>query len=108
MAFFTNYLRLCSSIGKKPATVGQEIGVSKTAVTHWSNGTIPSQITRQQIADYFGVTVEELMADEEIKKDTTQKGDVSKDDFIKNLNHMSSSELLDVISIASKIIKDRG
>ena len=58
--FYNNYVHLCNHIGKSPSKVAQEIGVAKATVNRWKNGSLPTDATAQKIADYFGITVEEL------------------------------------------------
>lgn len=50
-------------IGKTPNAVATELGKSSGSVTSWKNGTIPYEKTLQQIADYFGITKEELIGE---------------------------------------------
>lgn len=74
--FHLNYVALCNAIGKSPSAVAEELGLSRATVTHWSDGSVPRQATLQKVADYFGVSVDDLLA-EGIKKSTTVSGDVS-------------------------------
>lgn len=53
-----------------PSAVAEEMGYQRSVVTRWSNGTKPRQATLQKIADYFDITVEELIC--ENKKTTTE------------------------------------
>ena len=62
--FWDNFLRLCNQVGKSPNAVAAEIGIkSSGSVTAWKNGTVPYARTLQKIADYFGVSKDELLAD---------------------------------------------
>jgi len=47
--------------GKSPAVVAEELGFSNSATTCWKNGSLPRMSSRKKLADYFGITVEELM-----------------------------------------------
>ena len=59
--FYENYLRLCNAAGKSPSAVALECGLSKAAVNGWKNGrSKPSDATLIKLAEYFGVSVEEL------------------------------------------------
>lgn len=58
--FYDNYIRLCNSVNKTPSAVAMEMGISKTSVNRWKNGSYPTDATMQKIANYFGITVEEL------------------------------------------------
>ena len=46
---------------KKPAAVAEELVFSNSMPTSWKNGALPRMSSRKKIADYFGITVEELM-----------------------------------------------
>lgn len=58
--FYDNYIRLCNSVNKTPSAVAVEMGISKTSVNRWKNGSYPTDATMLKIASYFGVDVEEL------------------------------------------------
>nr|DAV97764.1 MAG TPA: helix-turn-helix domain protein [Caudoviricetes sp.] len=62
MGFYEKYLCLCNSINKSPSAVALELKIGKPSVTRWKNGATPRDATVLKIADYFGVTVSELMA----------------------------------------------
>lgn len=66
--FYANYVRLCNSVNKTPSAVALEIGIQKSTVTRWGHGTKPNYATMQKVADYFGVTVEELTGEEKKEK----------------------------------------
>ena len=59
--FWNNFLAECAKKGKSPAVVAEELGFSNSATTCWKNGSLPRMSSRKKIADYFGVTVDELM-----------------------------------------------
>lgn len=72
MAFYENFLRLCNQVGKSPSKVLLEIGGTKSAVTRWKKGGNPTDATAMKIADYFGVTVDSLLAEQSQR--TTEGG----------------------------------
>lgn len=60
--FFDNFVKLCNSIGKTPSAVVLELGIAKSAVTHWrKRDSLPTQANLLKIADYFDVTVDFLL-----------------------------------------------
>lgn len=65
--FSDNYVNLCIKHGKHVTTVAEELGFSRTSGMKWASGSIPRKTTVKKIADYFGITVDELM-DGETKK----------------------------------------
>lgn len=62
--FYINYVALCNKIGKSPSAVAEEMGFMRSVVTRWSKGSVPRQATLQKVADYFGITVDELLGKE--------------------------------------------
>lgn len=61
--FYDNFARLCADAGKTPTAVTKDLGFSNAAASHWKNGKSPTAKTLQKIADYFNVTVNDLLSD---------------------------------------------
>ena len=61
--------------GKNPAAVAEELVFSNSMPTSWKNGALPRMSSRKKIADYFGITVEELM---DTKKEPAGMGELDK------------------------------
>jgi len=59
--FYDNYLKICEERGVAPTRVLVDLGISKSAISNWKNGGEPSNRTKKAIADYFGITVRQLM-----------------------------------------------
>ena len=62
MAFIDNFRTQCAIIGKQPTVVTKEIGISNGAYSGWVNGGEPQNAMKKRIADYFGITIDELMS----------------------------------------------
>lgn len=75
MDFYENFVRMSNSTGKSPSKVAQEIGISKSIISRWKNGGGATDATVQRVADYFGVTTDQLLGKEDIKKPADQKAD---------------------------------
>lgn len=69
--FYDNYIKLCAAHDKSPTAVSKEIGLSNAAASGWKNGKKPSAVTKQKLADYFGVTVEDLTGEDQKEKPST-------------------------------------
>lgn len=85
MRFYENYLALCEKVGKSPSRVALEIPLSKPTVTRWSNGGGITDATARKVANYFGVTVEDLMGEskgEGIKKERPADGEAPAQDTL--------------------------
>lgn len=108
--FYDNFVALCASVNKTPAYVGRELGIDKSTISCWkARKTKPSDVNAQKIADYFGVTVEELMG-KGIKKDPIPKdGAVSEPkqklrDLIDGLSDEQCEKLAGFIAEALKLM----
>lgn len=106
--FYSNYVKLCSKLNKSPSAVGEELGFTRASVTGWGNGATPRKSSLIKIADYFGVTVAELMSGVgEQKEAPAAKGEGSKEaasNFIKATNDRAA--LLALINEATKKLQE--
>lgn len=60
--FYEQYCRLCKERGKSPSAAAIEMGISKSAVSTWKNlGRTPKIDQLQKVADYFHLTVDQLL-----------------------------------------------
>lgn len=105
--FWENYLQLCNKVGKSANAVAAEIGFkSSGTVTGWKDGKIPYERNLKKIADYFGVTVDDLIGDDSAQKEKpTAQGDVLKldsyEDIDKWLDTLDGKGLDMVIAMAA-------
>ena len=60
LGFYENFVRQCNRVGKTPSKVAQEIQISKSIVSRWKHGGGVTDATAMKIAEYFGVSVDEL------------------------------------------------
>jgi transcriptional regulator with XRE-family HTH domain len=108
--FYDNFVALCASANKTPAHVGRELGIDKSTISCWkARKTNPSDVNAKKIANYFGVTVEELMG-EGIKKDPIPKDEAvrtAKQKLLDSVDGMSDEQLeklLGLIEEAKKLL----
>lgn len=107
--FYDKFVSLCASVGKKPTPVAQELGISKGTVASWKRrGNDPTDAYLVKIANYFGVSVDDLRGDAENEKTPTAQGDeLTKEDveeWIKT--EATDEELIQFIAAASaKLVK---
>ena len=89
-------------VGKKLLLLQKNFFFSNSMPTSWKNGALPRMSSRKKIADYFGITVEELMG---TKKEPAGMGELDK-------QMQEIVELLFVVSIIlcynSYKLKSRG
>ena len=61
--FWENFLKLCNEFNKSPNAVAKDLGITSGTVTSWKKGGVPYDRTKQKIADYFGISVGQLMGE---------------------------------------------
>jgi len=59
--FYNNLCAMCLKRGVTLHKLMEEIGVSRSLPGAWKNGSIPTAPTLKKVADYFGVSAEELL-----------------------------------------------
>lgn len=103
------FLKLCNSIGKSPSAVALELGISKSTVSHWKHQRNEmTAATALKVANYFGITVDELKTG--IKKEPSIPTDeeLGKNDAISNfrdnvLYHFPDATPQDVSALMNAI-----
>lgn len=105
--FYDNYLRLCNQKGVSASGAALEMGLSRAAVTGWAQGKVPRDATLRRIADYFGVSVEELTRDQK-EKPVEDDGLVNRDaELTKYLDELRNrSEMRMLFSVAKDAKKE--
>lgn len=90
--FYENFAFYCTKIGKSESAVAKDVGITSKSVTGWKNGALPRNSTLKKLADYFGVTVDELMG---TKKEPAGMGELDdvKKQVVELMDDMSQEEL---------------
>lgn len=107
--FYSNFVRLCKKNGKTPSAVAEELGFSRAASSGWADGSKPRKSTLIIIADYFGITVEELMSGvEDAKKETPDPTIEGKRSTVSSFIRESTdaSVLLDIMNEVAQKLKE--
>lgn len=75
--FWNNFEALCAEKGVSYNAAAADVGVrSSGTVTGWKNGAKPRGPVLKRLADYFGVTVEELTGESEQKEKPSTAGEI--------------------------------
>lgn len=104
--FWDNFVKECARIQKSPAVVVEELGFSNSMPTSWKKGALPHIKNRKKIADYFGISVDELMG---TKKEPAGKGGLDEQmQMIVDLLNGATQEERDAVEtlLKSKVKKD--
>lgn len=70
--FKKNFISLCNSRNIPPTKVCTDLGMAKSTFTYWKDDTIPREATLYKIADYFGVTQEYLLREDDAQSETVE------------------------------------
>lgn len=80
--FYDVFKRLCDEKGISCNRAATEIGLSNATATKWKKtGATPSGDTLSKIADYFDVSVDYLLGNEEKEQPALSKEDELQDEF---------------------------
>lgn len=69
MNCYSSIKRLCEQKGISPTTLCKQLDLSTSMTTRWKNGTIPRGVTLRKLADYFGVSEDEVLGISAIPQD---------------------------------------
>lgn len=104
--FWENYLSLCSQKGTSPNAVAAELGKSSGSVTAWKGGAIPRETTLKQIADYFSVTVDQLLYEQK-EKSPAPDGVGLDDELVMRLCQLTPDEIQKVDAFVQGLLASR-
>lgn len=62
--FWNNFVELCKKNNVTPNGLAKQLSISSGSITSWKQGRVPKWQTLTMLAEHFGVTVEELIAEE--------------------------------------------
>ena len=74
MGYAANLCELMNKRGVSSYKLAKGIGVHTTTITNWKCGTAPKVEHLKLVADYFGVTVDALLADDDSKPEVPETG----------------------------------
>ena len=108
--FKQNFINFCNKKGESPSFVCRQVGIAPATFSCWNENSIPRQATLQRIADYFGITPEELLRDPSDKVAATpepaQTSPLSTK-FNDLLGQMTLQDLIELQQIMEEKIRNR-
>jgi transcriptional regulator with XRE-family HTH domain len=111
--FYLNFVRLCNSIGKSPSAVAEDMGLQRSSVTRWANGSAPRKATVEKIATYFGVDSKELTGESEQKEKPNaldgielEKLSPARRALLEALEGMDDENIMKIVRIAQAVKKE--
>lgn len=112
--FYDRFIYLCKRKGVSPSRAALDAGISKSLVTKWKTKVAkePSPDVLRRLASYFGVTVSELLDENNEKAPTESSERQVSDDDIKFALFGGSGEITDAMYEEVKqfaaFVKNRG
>ena len=112
--FYQNLIRLCTERGTTPTEVCHSIGLAGSAATKWKSGAIPRDTTLKKIADYFCVSVDDLIGEQPFHVDLDLQRFAEKEKEPTNMealnsliNDMDIDELLDLQKKLAELLRKK-
>lgn len=108
--FWTNLCRLCNERKTTPNAVCLAIGKTSATATKWKNGAVPRDTTLHLIADYFGITIEDLLRDPDEQPTPAAEPSATSplsDRFNNKLDQLTLQELRELEAFMDNLIKNR-
>lgn len=59
---YDGFMRICEERGVSPSRVLSELNISRGSLGRWKEGGDALNETKKKIADYFGITIKQLMS----------------------------------------------
>ena len=109
MTFYQKYVTICTNNKITPSAAAQKMGISKTTVHRWKNGGGVTDANLQIIANYFGVSIDDLRGDTENEKKPTAQGDGLKFDSYEDIDQWLGTldgkglDMVIALAIAKKV-----
>lgn len=104
--FYKKFIELCNSRGVTPSYVGLQVGVSKSAVSGWKNGSSPRDTQLKKIADYFGVSVS-YFSEEDQETEKSPAPDKETEDFARYFAMLTPEHQQQIRSAMAELIKEQ-
>ena len=108
--FKQNFIAYCNKKGESPSHVCRQVGIAPATFSCWTDESVPRKATLFRIADYFGITPEDLLRDPAQK---VEPAPVAPDDslldarFYELLDKLTLKELRKLKADLEEITKDR-
>lgn len=105
--FWQNFILLCNERNISPNAACAKLGLSTAIATKWKAGAVPRDATLHKIAAYFGVTVDDLLADNTQKTPPASKelteGEAKLLELFRAMPEDRQAAYLDLLAAALKI-----
>ena len=104
--FYKKFIELCNENGVTPSYVGNQIGVSKAAVSGWKTGSMPRDTQLAKIADYFGIPVS-YFSEETPETEKSPAPDKETEDFARYFAMLTPEHQQQIRAAMAELIKEQ-
>lgn len=104
--FYKKFIELCNENRVTPSYVGNQIGVSKAAVSGWKTGSMPRDTQLAKIADYFGVPVS-YFSEETPETEKSPAPERETEDFARYFAMLTPEHQQQIRSAMAELIKEQ-
>lgn len=105
--FYDNFKKLCIERGEKPTPVAQKLGCTSSNVSMWKKGSTPRAAILERMADYFGVTPQQLLFGDEKSPSGTDAERALREDLISRLVSLTPAEMEKVDAFVQGLLASR-
>ena len=107
--FYSNLLKLCELKGVKITNVVKELNMSTSLPTSWKNGIMPSIENAIKLAEYFDVSLDELIKNTSISIKSQNVKELSKEELIiiKLIRALNEEETKELSNFVDYLISKR-
>ena len=108
--FKSNFINFCNLKGESPSFVCRQVGLAPATFSCWTEDSIPRRATLQRIADYFDITVEDLLrGPDEQPTPAAEPASISplSQEFHDLVEQLTLKELREIQAIMEEKIKNR-
>lgn len=100
--FYKNYVQHCAKKRVSPSAAAEAVGLSRTSPNGWKKGKNPNDSTLAKLADFFEISVDELLYGQKEKSPTTEVVELTETkqkalDLLMGLDENAARRLLKVM-----------
>lgn len=94
--FYDRFVKLCDARGISPSRAAIEAGLSKSTVTKWKTtpSASPTGAAINKLSKYFGISISELLGEDEKKEKPLVNGDQELTDYLEMLKNRPECRML--------------
>ena len=104
--FYDVFVSLCSQKGVSPNKALVDCNIGRTASAKWKKGSVPRGVTLQKLADYFGVSTDYLLGNENTPTGTSRRELTDEDIYGAFFKGSYSEKKLNKLKKMAKLIDD--